>query len=206
MNFHFAPRYNQMKAAMESVHRIILELEGTLSGTSYHQHVKEQEIDPISWRSGAISLLRNLKFDPGRFVDARAWHDHAKMLLEQYVSSEAAAMISRKLKWNAAIEPILAASYSGDIAAQTIHSVKGMEFPAVCVVTTAKTLGGILDYLENSAPADKAEEARELYVAASRAQKLLVIAVPANLADRFATRIRGHGAEVTVRSLETESA
>ena len=114
------------------------------------------------------------------------------------VSSEVAATISRKLKWNAAIEPILTASYSSDVAAQTIHSVKGMEFPAVCVVTTAKTLGAILDYLENGTPADKAEEARELYVAASRAQKLLVFAVPATLVDRFATHLRSHGADVTV--------
>lgn len=203
MNFHFTPRYNQMKAAMESVHRIILELDGTLSGTSYHQHVKEQEIDPLSWRSSAISLLRNLKFDPGRFADARAWHDHAKMILGKYVSADAAETISRKLKWNGAIEPIFAASYLSDVGAQTIHSVKAMEFPAVCVVTTAKTLGAILDYLESGAPADKAEEARELYVAASRAQKLLVFAAPANLADRFALHLRGHGADVTVCELDS---
>ena len=201
MNFHFAPRYNQMKVAMESVHRIILELEGALSDSSYHQHVKEQEIDPLSWRSGAISLLRNLKFDRDRFADARAWHDHAKTLLEQYVSSKAAATIGRKLKWNAAIEPILAASYSGDVSAQTIHSVKGMEFPAVCVVTTTKTLGAILDYLEGGTSTNKEEEARELYVAASRAQKLLVFAVPENLSDRFATHLRSHGADVTVSPL-----
>ena len=204
MNFHFAPRYNQIKAAIESVHRIILELEGTLSGFSYHQHIKEQVIDPLSWRPSAISILRNLKFDPDRFADARAWHDHAKTLLEKYVSANAAGTISRKLKWNVAIEPILAVSYSSDVAAQTIHSVKGMEFPAVCVVTTTRTLGAILDYLENGEPADKAEEARELYVAASRAEKLLVFAVPENLADRFASHIRGHGADVTVSPLETE--
>ena len=114
VNFHFAPRYNQMKVAMESVHRIILELEGTLSGSSYHQHIKEQKIDPLSWRSSAISLLRNLKFDPGHFADACAWHEHAKTLLEKYVTPDAAGTISRKLKWNGAIEPILAASYTSN--------------------------------------------------------------------------------------------
>jgi len=73
-----------------------------------------------------------------------------------------------------------------------------MEFPAVCVVTTARTLGGILDFLEMGTPRDKAEEARELYVAASRAERLLVFAVPAAQADRFSAHLRGGGADVQV--------
>ena len=204
MNFHFAPRYNHMKAATEVVHRIILEIEGVLLDRSYHQYIQEQDVDPLSWRSSAISLLRNLRFDTDRFADARAWHEHAKEQLSKHVSPKAAKSIGKKLKWNEGIDAILAAASSDDMAAQTIHSVKGHEFPAVCVVTTSKTLGSILDFLETGAPDDKAEEARELYVAASRAQKLLAFAVPASLSDRFAAHLRGQGANVMVTPIEKD--
>jgi len=44
-----------------------------------------------------------------------------------------------------------------------------------------------LDYLETGVPIEKAETARELYVAASRAQRFLAIATPgANPADHYA--------------------
>lgn len=198
MNFYSAPRFNQMKAAMEAVHKILLEMQGALSACTYHQYLQEQEIEPLSWRPQVISILRDLKFDPGQFTDARAWHDHAKTLLARHVTLEPGATIGQKLRWNAGIEPMLSASSTGDAAAHTIHSVKGMEFPAVCVVTTARTLGGILDFLENGSPAETAEDARELYVAASRAQKLLVFAVPGTQADRFCSHIGGHGAAVTL--------
>lgn len=85
--------------------------------------------------------------------------------------------------------------------ARTIHSVKGLEFPAVCVVTTAATLKGILDFLETGTPMEKAEDARELYVAASRAQKLLVFASPRTQADRFVSHLRKQGAEVTLTEI-----
>jgi hypothetical protein len=198
MNFYFAPRFNQMKAAMEAVHKILLEMQGALSACTYHQYLQEQEIEPLSWRPQIISILRDLKFDPGRFTDARAWHDHAKTLLARHVTLEPGATIGQKLRWNAGIEPMLSASSTGEAAAHTIHSVKGMEFPAVCVVTTAKTLGGILDFLKNGSPAETAEDARELYVAASRAEKLLVFAVPGTQADRFCSHLGGHGADVTL--------
>jgi superfamily I DNA/RNA helicase len=204
MNFHFAPRYNQMKEAMEAVHCIILEIDGLLSDSSYHQYIQEQDIGPLSWRSGVINLLRDLRFDTDRFTDTRAWHEHAKQQLYKHVRTEAAKSIGTKLKWNDGIDTILAATPSDDLAAQTIHSVKGLEFPAVCVVTTSKTLGSIIDFLETGDPDDKAEEARELYVAASRAQKLLAFAVPASLSDRFAALICGQGANVTVSSIEKD--
>ncbi len=93
---------------------------------------------------------------------------------------------------------VQAPTSAGEAAAHTIHSVKGMEFPAICVVTTARALGGILDFLENGSPAERAEDARMLYVAASRAQKLLVFAVPGGQADRFCSHLGSHGATVTL--------
>jgi ATP-dependent exoDNAse (exonuclease V) beta subunit len=75
-----------------------------------------------------------------------------------------------------------------------------MEYPAVCVVTTT-TLKGILDFLETGEPTDKAEDARKLYVAASRAEELLVIAAPKSQAERLKTHLCGQGAMVMVTNI-----
>jgi ATP-dependent exoDNAse (exonuclease V) beta subunit len=76
-----------------------------------------------------------------------------------------------------------------------------MQFPAVCVVTTASTLKSILDFLETGKPGERAEDARKLYVAASRAQRLLVIAAPKSQAERLGTHLRAQGANVKVTTI-----
>jgi DNA helicase II / ATP-dependent DNA helicase PcrA len=61
-------------------------------------------------------------------------------------------------------------------SARTIHSVKGAEFPAVCVVLSTAKAKGLIEYLETGTDHTMAEELRKLYVGASRAQRLLAIA------------------------------
>ena len=80
----------------------------------------------------------------------------------------------------------------------SIHAAKGQQFPGVCVVMTSATAKGILEYLEAGDPVDFAEDARKIYVAASRAQRLLCGAVPRSQADRLAALLRTTGAVVTV--------
>ncbi|WP_312010017.1 3'-5' exonuclease [Bradyrhizobium sp. CIR3A] len=67
---------------------------------------------------------------------------------------------------------------------RTIHSVKGMEFPGICVVMSPSTAKGIIDSLAGAAAGDN-EEARKIYVGASRAQRLLAIALPRSQAPRL---------------------
>ncbi len=99
------------------------------------------------------------------------------------------------------MDTVLAAVPAGTAMPRTIHSVKGMEYPAVCVVTTASTLKGILDFLETGEPADKAEDARKLYVAASRAERLLVIAAPKSQAERLRVHLSGQGATIMMSEI-----
>ena len=200
-DFHFAAGFSDMKTAIESVHQIFLELEGHLRGRSYHQYLTENEIEPASWRSKVVSALRTLRFDTARHADGKAWHDAAKNLLARELTIEDGKSIAQKLKWNAGLDAALAAVPAETAMPRTIHSVKGMEYPAVCVVTTASTLKGILDFLETGEPADKAEDARKLYVAASRAEKLLVIAAPKSQAERLKTHLCAQGATVIVKKL-----
>ncbi|OGA44973.1 MAG: hypothetical protein A3F74_13165 [Betaproteobacteria bacterium RIFCSPLOWO2_12_FULL_62_58] len=201
MNFHFASGFNDVKSALEETHRIILEIENVLSTSSYHKYLSDNDIKPESWRPKLMQILRDLRFDPDAFCDARAWHDGAKSILKRNVTPADGVSISQKLKWNAGIETLLSVALPENAMARTIHSVKGLEFPAVCVVTTATTLKGILDFLETGTPTEKAEDARELYVASSRAQKLLVFASPRSQASRLISHLSKQGAKVTLTEI-----
>ena len=68
----------------------------------------------------------------------------------------------------------------------------------MCVVAVRQTFKAVLDYLETGEPAEKAETARDHYFAASRAQRLFVIAAPQSRTARLATHIRKAGAQVDV--------
>ena len=196
LGFHFATEFGEMRNALELVHQVLLEIEDKLGDGSYHQYLVDNEIEPTSWRSKVISIVRAL--DPDKHVDARAWHDAAKELLSSQLRIRSGRSIAQEFKWNGALCTLLSGIPGEKASPRTIHSVKGMEYPAVCVVTTASTLGGILDFLENGEPRDMAEEARKLYVAASRAQKLLVIAAPRSQAKRLRDHLCGQGAAVRI--------
>lgn len=199
--FHFASGFNDMKAALECAHEIFLDLEGHLAGTSYHQYLSEMEVETLSWRPRVIMLLRELRYGSAKHRDAGVWHATAKDILAKSLAIPDGQSIAQKLKWNDAIELSLAAVPGGTAMSRTIHSVKGMEFPAVCVVTTGSTLKGILDFLETGSPEDKSEDARKLYVAASRAQRLLVIAAPKSQAERLGAHLGSQGASVKITDI-----
>jgi superfamily I DNA/RNA helicase len=199
--FHSAARPADMKTALDSVHEIVLELEGHLDDTTYQQYLSDSEIEPVSWRPKVIALVRELRFDPTKHKDAKAWHTAAKEIVEKRVTISVCQSVSQKLKWSAGIETALAAVSGYSVMSRTIHSVKGTEFPAVCVVTTAPTLKRVLDYLETGKPEKSAEEARKLYVAASRAEKLLVFAAPESQAKRLADHLGAQGANVLVSAI-----
>ena len=199
-DFHFASGYSDMKKAMESAHALFLELEGKLRTMSYHQYISDNDIEPVSWRSQVVALLRSLRFSPGVHTDARGWHNAVKQVLERELSIEDGHSISQKLRWNGSLDGLLADTPTETVLSRTIHSVKGMQFPAVCVVTT-RTLRGILDFLETGEPADNAESARKLYVAASRAEELLVVAAPRSQAQRLKTHLEAQGTSVNIQNI-----
>ena len=157
-------------------------------------------MEAISWRGKVVSILRELQYNPAIHLHAKGWHAEAKKVLSRQVVIKDGQSISQKLKWNAGLEESLAIVPETTAIPQTIHSVKGMEYPAVCVVTT-RTLKGILDFLQNGKREDQAEEARKLYVAASRAERLLVVAAPKSQAGRLGSFLRKKGADVTMREV-----
>jgi ATP-dependent DNA helicase UvrD/PcrA len=199
-DFHFAIEMGNRKAAMEEVHKVVLKIEGRAGRKTYHQHIAAEDIRPDAWRPHILLLLRELRYDPAVFSSADAWHERAKELLAPFLPL-GGQTIAQRLRRNQKLGTALAVPPKCSPQARTIHSVKGMEFPAVCVVMTVATAKGIIDYLETGSPAEQAESVREIYVAASRAERLLAIASPKSQADRLAAHLATTGAEVTMITL-----
>ncbi len=144
-----------------------------------------------------FKLVRELRYDPAIYSNPEAWHARAKALLERHLPDNSRS-INQILRRNAGLGEVLNMAPNPDPPAKTIHSVKGMEFPAVCVVMTVPTAKRILDYLETGSPAEDSEAARMIYVAASRAQRLLAIATPKSQAKRLKDHISSTGAAVSL--------
>ncbi len=198
-DFHFAYDIVERKTALEAAHQVILELRGVLANRTYHQYLQAEEVSGDQWRPEILKLVRDLRFCQQKHPTSKAWLGCAQStlmpLLPQGVS------VTQKLRDHKDLSKVLVTAPASCSPARTIHSVKGLEFPAVCVVMTTQTAGKILDFLESGAPQDAEEEARKIYVAASRAERLLAIAIPQSSAVRLEQRLTHAGSAVNVEAL-----
>ncbi|WP_027584508.1 ATP-dependent helicase [Bradyrhizobium sp. Ai1a-2] len=199
-DYHFSFELGGRKEALEDVHKIMLELEGHTGHKTYHQHVADAGLEPDSWRPRALELVQALRFDSARFATADAWQDHARGLLAPLLSAGGQS-INQRLRRNADLAKALSSAPPSGHSARTIHSVKGMEFPAVCVVMSPRTAKGILDFLSASGSTSDNEEARKIYVGASRAQRLLAFAVPKSQASRLMGLLQATGSTISLTIL-----
>ena len=198
-DFHFSFELGSRKEALVAIHRIMLELGGRLDGKTYHQHLVDGEVGPESWRPEALALVQALRVTPDRFATAETWHDEARRLLAPLLPAGGQS-INQRLRRNGDLDKALSVAPAAGHPARTIHSVKGMEFPAICVVMSPRTAKSIIDFLAGAAHGDN-EEARKIYVGASRAQRLLAIALPKTQAPRLKGLMAGMGGAVELISL-----
>ncbi|RQR59321.1 ATP-dependent helicase [Burkholderia sp. Bp9125] len=199
--YHFSFGLGGSKEALEDLHKIVLELEGHTAEKTYHQHIVDAEVTPDSWRPRMLHLAESLRFDPVRYPTADQWLDQARSMLVPYLPASAGQSINQRLRRNRDLTLALSTAPAIGNPAKTIHSVKGMEFPGVCVVISVKWAKKILDFLTAFDTTLNFEEARKIYVGASRAQRLLVIAVPKSQSSRMVTLLRSTGAEVRLTLL-----
>lgn len=196
--YHFAFELGGRKEALMAIHRVILEIEGVLGSGTYHQHLADNDGAVERWRPRMLAIAEALRFTDDRFANAEAWLSAARNLLAPLLPAGSAQSINQRLRKNADLGAALSAAEPNGHAARTIHSVKGMEFPAVCVVMSSATAKGIVDFLAGAMPEVDNEEARKIYVGASRAERLLAIAVPRTQAGRLRDLMAGMGAEIAV--------
>lgn len=180
--------------ALIEVHKVALSLSGQLNGRSYHQAVSEDEIEPLSWRGDMINILKQLEFDADQGHTRSEWVGRARVCLKPYLG-ENCGSIAQNIPDTKALDNILSVRPIFGLSRRTIHEVKGQEYLGICAVMTSKTAKGILDFLQGE-DNGKDESAREIYVAASRAERLLAIACPKSQSSRLVKHLSQSGASV----------
>ena len=176
--FHASCERGDRLEAMEEIHQIVLRIEGHLPHKSYRQHMAGLGEAALKWRPAILALAQQLHYDPKTHGSADRWLAQARTLLAPRLPVGGGRTIAQVLKNDAALKTVLAVPPGRAHPARTIHSVKGAEFPAVCLVISPAKAKSIFDFLVDGSPSEEAEELRKVYVGASRAQQLLAIAVP----------------------------
>ncbi|MCJ7602138.1 MAG: ATP-dependent helicase [Desulfobulbaceae bacterium] len=195
MKFHHAESSYDKLSAIADVHLVTIELSGNLKDRTYHQVISEDNLETLSWRGQVVKILQSLRFDAAAGHSRVEWVARAQHALSPFLPP-GKGTIAQKLPNKAQLDDILGIVPTPDLSARTIHGVKGKQFQGVCVVLTTAKANGILTHLEKEPDNTSAEDARELYVAASRAQKLLVLACPKSQSKRLAKHIFSGGVAV----------
>lgn len=190
MSYQFAFGSGNRREALTALHRIILWIQGHINGSGdYSNYLAHNGIEHGQWRPEIIAISNELQFTTGQTPEQ--WLARARELLTPGVV--AGVNINQRLKSNANLGTVLARAPEESPPPRAIHSVKGKEFPAVCVVMTSQTAGGILGYLEGETSNGMDEDVRKIYVAASRAERLLAIAVPRRSTERLKALLSAQG-------------
>lgn len=191
---HATLREQQLKAVAEG-HKIALEIAGRLDGRSYHQALEDDGLDELSWRGTIVGILRSLEFNVDAEHNRQEWVARAQSAYSQFLPT-GHGTIAQKIQNSKDLDGILTATPTSDLCPCTIHEVKGKQYLGVCVVLTTATTKAIISHLESEPDETAAEDCRELYVAASRAEKLLAIACPKSQSTRLAKHLISFGSNV----------
>ena len=199
MGFHFAFTAANRREALARLHRAVLQVRGEISNTgNYSTHVMAKGLDDGRWRPEIIAIGQALKVLAGEH--AEDWLKRARALLHPNLVGPSS--IAQRLRSDKKLAAVLAEAMPTALPAKAIHAVKGLQFPAVCVVLTGKTSGDILNVLTGTESAAKpVEEARKIYVAASRAERLLAIAVPKSRAAALKGVLDSGGANAQILAI-----
>lgn len=198
MNYHFAFSIGSRRDALVALHRTVLLVQERIGAIGeYHSYVLDAGLGDGRWRPAVIEIANGLRLDPAE--DSVAWLQRARTLLGAGLCGT--STIGQRLRSNAELATALATAPTEANPARTIHSAKGLEFPAVCVVLTARKSGDILDCLEGVVGAEAHEDARKIYVAVSRAERLLAIAIPKSKAARLDGLLRATGCTTALHEI-----
>lgn len=194
-DFHFSFGLGNRRETLAGLHRAVLLTQNKIGSLGeYHEYVAANALDDGSWRPGIIEVASALRFRDG--MNAAGWLTIARDRLAPGFAG--AGTIGRRLRSHPKLAAALANPPVDFHPARTIHSAKGLEFPAVCIVLTIKKAGDILAHLEGVGGADAGEDARKIYVGASRAQRLLVVAVPKSKASRLSSLLTSLGTATVI--------
>ncbi|WP_435104354.1 UvrD-helicase domain-containing protein [Arhodomonas sp. AD133] len=190
--FHGAVDGHERRKAFEAFHEALIGpwLE---DGQTYRHYLTDKAITPECWRADMLPLIQDLRFDPGSGETVSTWLERARSALASVLPDNKTP--AQHLAKISELEACLCTPESTALTARSIHSVKGEEFPAACLVIGTSWAKKALDFLEKGSSENTAEEVRKLYVGVSRPEQLLMIAVPNSQKERLCGRLSAFGAD-----------
>ncbi|MEG6509519.1 ATP-dependent helicase [Methyloligella sp. 2.7D] len=196
MRFLNAFEAGNRREALGRLHRAVLTIRGHIANLGdYGNYITELEVEGSDWRPDIITLGQALEPKSGEAADQ--WLKRARTLLDKDLVGT--STINRRLRNHASLASLLSTERATDLPARSIHDVKGLEFPAICVVLSPQTSGQIIGVLTGANTAQEdVENARKIYVAASRAERLLAIATPKSRVTDLKTILNAGGGAVVV--------
>lgn len=196
MGFLSAFEAGNRHKALGRLHRAVLLIRGHIGHVGdYSTYLAQPEQEGGGWREEIIAIGQALR--PLAAETGDQWLSRARALLDRDLRG--ALSIRQRLRNNVELEPLLATDQATDLPARAIHAVKGLEFPAVCVVLVPRTAGSILEVLRGASMVpEHVEDARKIYVGASRAERLLAIATPRSRVADLKAILEDGTATVTV--------
>lgn len=199
MSFLSAFDAGNRREALGRLHRTVLMIRGHIAQKGeYRTHLIKSEGEGGGWRPEIIAIGQALKPTAGETADQ--WLSRARVLLNRDLVGT--LTINQRLRTNAELGAMLTTEQATNLPASSIHAVKGLEFSAVCVVLPPQTAGQILDVLKGVNTIPKfIEGARKVYVAGSRAERLLAIATPKSQVHTLKGLIEVGGMTVTVSEI-----
>jgi len=192
-DLHSSFELGERKNALEELHCVVLTIEGKLTQKTYRQYMDAHGEKHQTWRPEMLWLAKQLRYAPEQHRDMDGWLEQARDILKAKLPEGGCKSIKQILKRNDLLAGALLPAPTHRHPARTIHSVKGAEFPAVCVVLSTRKAKGTIEHLETGANPAMAEELRKLYVGASRAQRLLAIAIPHTQVKKLANLLAASG-------------
>jgi DNA helicase II / ATP-dependent DNA helicase PcrA len=197
MDYHFAFAVGNRHKALMNLHRAILTTQGHINAISeYQSYLAAKNMDG-GWRAEIIAIANELKVSADQSPEQ--WLVRARETLAPGMI--AGLNVNQRLKSNSDLVKVLAVAPPNAPPRRTIHSVKGKEYSAVCVVMTSQKAGRIIDYLDGQTSNGADEDARKIYVAVSRAQRLLAIAVPKSSAGKMQALLAGQGCQAELHQI-----
>ena len=138
-DFHFSFSLGNRREALTNLHRVVLLVQGRIETVGdYHRHVVAEGLEDGRWRPAIIAAATALRFTSGMSADE--WLNKARSALEPGLVKSGG--IKLRLRASNDLMTALATPPADAHPTRTIHSAKGLEFPAVCVVMTSKKAGG----------------------------------------------------------------
>lgn len=196
--FRFSSRDGDRHAALIRLHKVVLYVRGEIDHLGDYTTFMASQPASNVWREEIISMGQALQ--PAQGETAEKWLGRTRVMVGAKLSGTGS--IAQRLKNSEKLADLLSSGEGSATPSLSVHSVKGQEFPAVCVVLTTQNVGPIYDILTGASQnEDHMELARTIYVAASRAQRLLALAVPKRLASNLGHHLRSSGGSVTITEI-----